>query len=451
MASRILIADDEKNMRWALEKALSKEGYIIITASDGKSALEMYKEHEPDLVLLDIRMPEMDGIDVLREIRKINDSTQVVIMTAHGTLENAVEALRLGAIDYVTKPFDIEEVKLIISKALNITRLNTEVKFLRNEMVKSGTSRIIGTGRKFKDVLSLVDKVSSTNANVLILGESGTGKELIAKEIHLKSARADKPYIAVNCGAIPENLLESELFGHEKGAFTGAAARKPGRFERAEGGTIFLDEVGELNLSTQVKLLRVIQEREFERVGGTDVIKTNVRIIAATNRDLEKMVKEGAFREDLYYRLKVVPIILPPLRERKEDIPLLADYFIEKYSADMGLKPIRFSGEAMECLEEYWWPGNIRELENIIERLVILNDGEEIYKEMLPNEMTESIHGTETDKMPDLGEGVVLEDVEKKLIVQALEKTGGNKSQAARLLGISRYTLLYRMDKYNLK
>lgn len=452
MSSRILIADDEKNMRWALERALKKEGYDILTAEDGKTALDKFKQYEPDLVLMDIRMPELNGIEALREIKRINDSAQVIIMTAHGTLENAIEALRLGALDYITKPFDIEEVKITIAKAININKLNSEVRFLRDEIVKGGRDyKIIGKSKNFQEVLDLVARAAPTNANVLLLGESGTGKELIARAVHLNSKRGDKPYIAVNCGAIPENLLESELFGHEKGAFTGAVARKPGRFERADGGTIFLDEVGELNLSTQVKLLRVIQEKEFERVGSTDTIKCDVRIIAATNRNLEKMVEEGTFREDLYYRLKVIPIMLPPLRERKDDIPLLVEYFSKRFSQEMGTRQIKFSVEAMEYITNYWWPGNIRELENIIERLTILNEGEIIEEDMLPREIVENARVLNKGSISIPQDGIVLNDVEKNLIVEALQKAGGNKSQAARLLGISRYTLLYRMDKYNIK
>lgn len=446
---KILIADDEKNMIWAMKKALKDEGYRILTASDGEEAVGTILKDDPDLILLDLRMPKLDGMDVLKKIKENNIKSPVIMITAHGTMESAVDAMKLGAIDYISKPFDIEELKLVIKKALNISNMQEQIEFLTEELNKRTDKVIIGESEKIKRVLDIANRVAASNATVLITGESGTGKELIANAIHYSSNRKDGTYIKVNCGALPENLLESELFGHEKGAFTGAIARKPGRFELADGGTIFLDEVGELTPAIQVKLLRALQEKEFERVGGTETIKVDVRIIAATNRNLREMVENGQFREDLFYRLNVIPIELPPLRERKEDIPKLVDYFTDKYCIEMDRKKVSFDKDALDTLVNYQWKGNIRELENIIERIVILNPGDKVTKHMLPQEILYSSHDAATFTLPD--EGINLEEVEKGLIEQALKKAENNQTQAARLLGITRHTLIYRMEKYDIK
>ncbi|MBA1336975.1 MAG: Two-component system response regulator protein [Firmicutes bacterium] len=448
MSKRILIADDEKNMVWAFKKALKDEKYQIISASNGIEAVEKIKTEDLDLILMDIKMPKLDGMGVLQEIRSLNLNTPVIMITAHGTTESAVQAMKMGALDYISKPFDVEELKIQLRKALDVKDMKEQIQYLKEELESRTGRLIIGDSPVMKRVLDIVYRVAPTNATVLITGESGTGKEMIANAIHYNSERKDKPYIKVNCGAIPESLMESELFGHERGAFTGAVSRKPGRFERANGGTIFLDEVGELSAATQVKLLRVLQEKQIERVGGTDVIDIDIRVIAATNRDLKSMLEEGAFREDLYYRLNVMPIELPPLRERKEDIPKLIMHFLDRFCSEMGRGALSLSEEAMDALVKYDWKGNIRELENIVERLVLLSQGKEISRDDLPNEILYSGDGAIEFKLPD--GGVNLEDVEKSLIKQALERSGHNQTRAAELLGITRHTLIYRMGKYGL-
>jgi len=449
MNRTILIADDEKNMRWALIKALGKSGYESISAENGKEAVDLFKEKNTDLVLLDLKMPEMNGIEALRRIKEYNEKVPVIMITAHGTTEIAVEAMKLGALDYISKPFDIEELKLVISRALEYKDLKEEVNTL-SERLKEASGSVIYKSKVMESVLDMVYRVAQTDATVLILGESGTGKELIANSVHENSNRRNGPLIKINCGALPESLLESELFGHEKGSFTGATGQKMGKFDRAQNGTIFLDEIGEVSQGMQVKLLRVLQEKEFERVGGTITIKADTRIIAATNRDLKRMVEEGKFREDLYYRLNVIPINIPSLRERKEDIPVLVNYFTEKYSLQMGKSKMSISPRALEKLINYEWKGNIRELQNIIERCVILSSKSELDIDILPEEIkTFSKEKEELIKLPE--EGVSLDEVEKNLILQALERTDYNQTQAAKLLGISRHTLLYRIEKYDLK
>ncbi|MGF7398959.1 sigma-54 dependent transcriptional regulator [Thermoanaerobacterium thermosaccharolyticum] len=444
----ILVADDEKNMRWALKKALFNDGYVIDEAENGAVALNKFESSIYDLIILDIKMPEVNGIDVLKTIREKDKDIPVIVITAYGEIDTAIQAIKLGAVDYIQKPFDINELKLTIGKALEITNLKEEVKFLREEL-NGKEFDIIGESSKLKDVLNIVKKVAPTDATVLLLGESGTGKELIAKAIHNLSKRKDGPYIKVNCAALPENLLESELFGYEKGAFTGALSRKPGRFERANGGTIFLDEIGEISPSIQVKMLRILQEREFERLGGIEILKADVRVIAATNKNLENMVKEGAFREDLFYRLNVVPIQLPPLRERVEDIPILIDYFLDKYSKNLRLEKFKIDKSAMKFLMEYSWPGNIRELENLVERMLILNHGSVIKKEDLPLGSNKMIKDVDKIVLPP--NGISIDELEKNLIEQALERTGYNQTKAAKLLGLTRHTLIYRMEKYGIK
>ncbi|AKL96729.1 acetoacetate metabolism regulatory protein AtoC [Clostridium aceticum] len=446
---RILVVDDEKNMRWAIKKALEKEAYKIYEAGNGLEAIEKFQEEMPDLILMDLKMPKMEGMEALKKIKEISEKTPVIMITAHGTMESAVEAMKIGALDYISKPFDIEELKVTIAKALKVMALQEEVSYLREELEKNTGKTIIGTSPQIQEILNIVERVASTNATVLILGESGTGKEVIANALHYSSNRKQKPYIKVNCGAIPENLVESELFGYEKGSFTGATARKIGKFEKADGGTIFLDEVGELDLSMQVKLLRVLQEREFERIGGNERVKVEIRVIAATNRDLYKMVEEGSFREDLYYRLNVIPIKLPSLRERKEDIPLLTDYFLQKYSQEVGRKNLVISEEVKKKLLNYQWRGNIRELENVIERMVLLGQGNIITEKDLPYEIIQEEKTEEIYRLPK--EGLCIEELEKNLILQALERTEYNQTKAAQLLGMTRHTLLYRMEKHEIK
>lgn len=446
---KILIVDDEKNMRWAIKKALEKQNYSILEGTNGLEAVEIFHEEEPDLILMDLKMPVMDGLEALKKIKASNKEIPVIMITAHGTVESAIEAMKLGALDYISKPFDIEELKVVIKKALHVGELQEEIGFLREELEKNTGKTIIGNSPEIKEILGIVERVADTPATVLILGESGTGKEVIANAIHYSSQRRQKPYVKVNCGAIPENLIESELFGHEKGAFTGASVKKLGKFEKAHGGTILLDEIGELDLSMQVKLLRVLQEKEFERVGGSDKIKVDIRVIAATNRDLYKMVQEEKFREDLYYRLNVIPIEIPPLRGRKGDIPLLIDYFIEKFSKEVGRKSMRIDEAAMEKMVNYHWRGNIRELENVIERMIILAQDNIITKKNLPYEIGEEEKRELSLSLPK--EGINFEELEQELIVQALERTEYNQTRAAQLLGMTRHTLLYRMDKHGIK
>lgn len=448
MIPKILIIDDEEHMCWALEKAMRQEGYQTRVAYRGPDGLKIIQEEDPSLVILDLKMPEMDGLEVLKHAREINPRLPVIMLTAHGTIETAIEAMKMGAVDYITKPFDLDELKLVIKQNLMVCQLETEVSFLRSELTKK-YKNMVGKSESFQEIIHLIERVSQTNVNVLITGESGTGKEVAAVAIHQNSPRKNGPFVPVNCAALPEQLLESELFGHEKGAFTGAYSRKIGRFELADNGTIFLDEIGEIPLNMQVKLLRVLQEKSFERVGGTETLTVNVRVIAATNRQLEEAIKEGKFREDLYYRLNVVPIHMPPLRERHEDIPLLAEHFLQKLKPTYGAK--RISPAALELLQRYNWPGNIRELQNIIERAVIICRGDEILPEHLPNE----IRGTQAESesgivinFPD--KGVSLEEVEKHLLIKALEKSKGNQSKAAELLGITRSAFIYRSQKYGI-
>lgn len=448
MVKKILIADDEKNMIWALKKALENEEYKLITASNGEEAVNKVKISTPDLVLMDLKMPIKDGMTALKEIKTLDPNVPVIMLTAHGTIESAIEAMKIGALDYISKPFDVEELKLQIRKALDIRGMKNQIDLLTEELKNKTGKVIVGKSTKMKDVLDLVDKVAKSNATVLITGESGTGKELVANAIHFNSDRKDKPYIKVNCGAIPETLVESELFGHERGAFTGAVSSKAGKFERADGGTVFLDEVGELIPSVQVKLLRVLQEREIERVGGTETVKVDVRVLAATNKDLRKMVDDGLFREDLYYRLDVIPIEIPALRDRREDIPELIDYFISKFCREMARTKLDVSKESLDLLSSYDWKGNIRELENVVERIVILSSGNSVDPEDLPKEIRYQNNSSKLFELPE--DGIELEEVEKSLIIQSLKKSDYNQTKAAQLLGITRHTLIYRMDKYKI-
>ncbi|HET6350760.1 MAG TPA: sigma-54 dependent transcriptional regulator [Coriobacteriia bacterium] len=449
MGKRVLIVDDEKNMRWVLGQALSAEGFEVTEATDGKEALAAIDSLEPDIMVLDHRMPAPDGMEVLRIVRKKGLSFPIIMLTAHGNVATAVEAMKAGASEYLTKPFDLEELKLAMEKALQYRDLAAEVERLREEIGREyDVQGIVASDSRMLDVLETVHKVAPTNATVMIYGESGTGKELIARALHNLSERATKPFVSISAGALPETLLESELFGYEKGAFTGAVTAKPGRFEMANGGTLFLDEIGDISSATQVKLLRVLQERRFERLGGTRSIDIDVRIVAATNRDLQKLIADGGFREDLFYRLNVVPITLPPLRKRPDDVSLLVAHFLDKYNA--GAKHL--SSGAMKALAEYQWPGNIRELENTIERVVILSHEDEIGIDQLPAEIrSKAVSSAAVACAFNLPEdGVNLEEVELDLVRQALDRSGDSVPKAAKLLGLTPKTLEVRMQRLGL-
>ncbi|MBM4332940.1 MAG: sigma-54-dependent Fis family transcriptional regulator [Deltaproteobacteria bacterium] len=447
---RILVVDDEESHRIMLRAVLKDEGYEVVEAADGPEAVRAVEQEPFDLILLDVRMTTMDGIEALTEIRKISPLIPVLIMTAYASVKTAVEALKAGAFDYLTKPLDIEELKILIEKALELYHLREENLTLKERLgVRFDFSKIIGKSRKMQELFDTLSLVAPTDATVLLLGESGTGKELVANSIHHNSQRGNQPFIKISCAALPETLLESELFGHEKGSFTGAIARREGRFQLAHRGTIFLDEIGEMSPTTQTKLLRVLQEKEFEPLGSPRTVKVDVRVVAATNKDLTREVKEGRFREDLFYRLNVVPISLPPLRERKEDIPALAAHFFRLYrdKNQKGLKDI--SGKAMDLLMRYDWPGNIRELENCIERAVIMARGEVIAPADLPSHIQALFVGRETQEF-NLPSGISLEQVEKALILKTLDDAGGNRSRAAEILGINRRTLQNKLKEYGM-
>ncbi|RLB07677.1 MAG: sigma-54-dependent Fis family transcriptional regulator [Deltaproteobacteria bacterium] len=453
---KILVVDDEKSMCDFLEIMLRKEGYDVTCTTSGEKALQLLEDSLYSMVLTDVRMPGVDGFDVLRKTKEISPDTVVIMITAYGSPEGAVTAMKEGAYDYITKPFRIEEVKLTIRKALERSNLLKENILLRQEIEERYKFwNIIGKSPKMQRIYDLVEKVSQTKANVLITGESGTGKELVAKAIHYNSPRKNRAFVTLNCGAIPENLLESELFGHMKGAFTGAIANKRGLLEIADGGTLFMDEVGELPFPLQVKLLRVIQEREFKRVGGTEDLKVDVRIISASNQDLEQKVIQGDFREDLFYRLNVIQIKLPPLRERKEDIPLLVNHFIKKYSLDTGKEIKGISPEALGLLLSYGFPGNVRELENIIERSITLETSSMITERHIRSYLNERMISKSIPpslEIPEEGIDLnkVVEDLEKAFILKALEQTGGVKKKAAELLGMNFRAMRYKLAKYGL-
>jgi two-component system response regulator HydG len=449
--AKILVVDDEESHRIMLGAVLQEEGYEVVEATDGEEAVRAVEQAPFDLILLDIRMTAMDGIEALTEIRKISPFIPVLMMTAYASVKTAVEALKAGAFEYLTKPLDIEELKILIGKALEHYHLREENLVLKERLGnRYDFSKIIGKSQKTKELFDLLAQVAPTDATVLLLGESGTGKELVANSIHQNSPRVNQAFIKVSCAALPETLLESELFGHEKGAFTGAVSRREGRFQLAHRGTIFLDEVGEMSTTTQTKILRVLQEKEFEPLGSTRTVKVDVRVITATNRDLEKDVKEGRFREDLFYRLNVVPISLPRLRDRREDIPALAIHFFTHYR-DKNKKEIReISRKAMDLLIRYDWPGNIRELENCIERAVILAREGVIAPADLPLPLQALSSGERLAQGFNLPPGISLEEVEKALILKTLEDTGGNRSRAAEILGINRRTLQNKLKEYGI-
>lgn len=448
---KILVVDDDESLRRVIEYNISEEGYDVLPCDSGKKAIEIFKENEIDLVITDLQMPEMGGIELIKQIRAIAPSAMVIVITAFGTVDTAVESMKLGAFEYITKPFNREELKIIVKKALEVGDLMIENRYLK-EMVseKFNFENMIGSSPKMEEIYTSASQVAKSDATVLILGESGTGKELLAKGIHMNSQRKDKPFVAINCGALPENLIESELFGHTKGSFTGALADKKGKFELADGGTLFLDEVAEIKPHLQVTLLRVLQEGIVDKVGGTEPLNVDVRVIAATNREIEEDVANGRFREDLYYRLCVVPLKLPPLRERKDDIPLLTDYFISKYAAKTGMEKHKIESKTMKTLIDYQWPGNVRELENLIERMIVMNRTGVISEDELPDRIRSrpEMIGKVIMELPD--EGISLENLEKELILKAYDKCEQNQSKTARFLGITRNTLLYRMDKFGI-
>ncbi len=450
--SRILVVDDEHLIRWSLEQSLKKQGYEVMTAASGEDALRLVQDESPELMLLDIQLPGMDGLQVLEKVKELDGEIIVVMVTALGVLETAVKAMRLGAYDYINKPFNLDELSIIVKKALETRQLRKEVAHLRSaQESKFGIDNIIGESRHMKQVLDMVRKVAKSDAStVLIQGESGTGKELIARAIHMESARKDKPFMAINCAAVPETLLESELMGHEKGAFTDAKNQKRGLFEMTDGGTLFLDEIGDMEVAMQAKLLRVLEERTVRRVGGTKEIPVDVRIVSATNQELLKKIEDKTFRNDLYYRLQVIPIYLPPLRERRDDIMTLVEFFIKYYNREFGKTVAGVSKMARKFLEEYEWPGNVRELRNIIERAIILENEETLMLEHLPRELISKTgdisSGPMNLRIPP--EGIDIEDVERELIRQSLEIAEGNQSKAAKKLNLGIDAFRYRMKKF---
>jgi two-component system nitrogen regulation response regulator GlnG len=461
---KILITEDEESLRFVLQKALETEGYWVQAAANGASARRLINESQLDVSLMDIKLPDVDGLDLLREIKENGVDTAMIIMTAQNTMRNAIGAMKSGAFDYITKPFDLDEMLVLVKRAMDSRKLSRDFRELKEEVKKRFEPgvNIIGTSSSMQAVYKTIGQVVDTLATILILGESGTGKELVAKTIHYNSPRWNQPFVAINCAAIPRDLLESELFGHEKGSFTGALDRRLGKFELAEGGTLFLDEVGDIPLDLQTKLLRVLQDHEYSRVGGRETLKADVRILAATNQDLDKAVKEKRFREDLYFRLKVIPIYLPPLRERRGDIPMLIGYFVDKLNREMGLQISGVSPEAQKLLEEHSWPGNVRELENTLIRAAVLSSGPILFpkdftlqskpaattvevdqlslEEIIRHKLEDYFRRTEGVDVDNLY-SLVIERVERPLIELTLKKTRGNQIRAAQILGINRNTL----------
>jgi len=458
VADKILIVDDETLIRWALRKELEREGYEIFEAGTAKDAKEIFFEELPDLVILDVKLPDDSGMNLLKKIKESETFCDVIIITAFGNVSNAVEAMKLNAIDYITKPFDIEEVKIVVKKALETRTLKRHVESVyRRERERFSFNNVIGVSNAMQEVIATAKKVSESQARtILIEGESGTGKDLLARAIHFSSPRRFYPFMEINCASIPETLIESELFGHEKGAFTDAKSMKKGLFELADGGTVFLDEITEMSLSAQAKFLKVIETQSFKRLGGVKDIYVDLRVISATNRRIEKALEEGKLREDLYYRLSIIRIYIPPLRERKEDIPYLINYFIENFNRDFKKKVKGIHPSALKMMMEYDWPGNVRELKNVVERAVILESEDEILPEHIS--LPVSHRGEESAKISRSSveieipeDGISLEEVEKLYIMKALEKAKGNKTLAAKLLGITRDTLRYRLKKYGVE
>ncbi len=450
--ARILVVDDDENLRWVLQTQLEEMGYAVSTAVDGAQALGTIQNEPPSLVLTDLKMPGLSGMELLHKIRSECPEVPVVIMTAFGTIQSAVEAMRAGAYDYLTKPIDYEELGLVVDRALEHYRLVEEVRSLRASLDrKYGFENIIGHSEALLSVLDTASRAAQSDSTILIHAETGTGKELLARAIHFNSRRRDKPFVTINCGAIPRDLLESELFGHVKGSFTGAVAHKVGKVEMANRGTLFLDEIGEMPGELQVKVLRLIQQGELEKVGATSPTKVDVRFIAATHRDLQAMIEDGAFREDLYYRLAVIPLELPPLRDRAEDIPELVQHFFLKVREKQGRLDLVLPPALLPRFQDYRWPGNIRELENVIERIVVLSRGPEITLGDLPDFLRRERPAVDMLQLELPPRGISLESVEKELIARALEKFGGNQTHAAKYLDISRKALIYRMEKHGIR
>ncbi len=450
--AKILIVEDEKSMKEVLKILLDGEGYDVTASIDSTDALNLINKDIFDMVITDIRMPKIDGFEILRKVREVSPSTIVIVITAFGTTESAIEAMKLGAYDYINKPFKIDEIRLVVKKALEKKELKTEISLLR-EKIKTTyeLGNIFWKSRNMQELLNVIPRVAQSNSNVLITGESGTGKELFANALHKLSQRNDKNFVAVNCATFPEGLLESELFGHMKGAFTGAAHNKQGLFEVADQGTIFLDEICDMPVNLQSKLLRVLENSTFRRVGGTTDIKVDARIISATNKNVKEEITAGRFREDLFYRLNVVPLHLPPLRERKEDIPLLIEHFLEKYSP---VKKRKLSSETINIFAEYPWKGNIRELENVIERMLLLSDKEELTIEDIPKEMLKSSDYAQS--LPEIDKkgldlDSIISDIEKTYLLDSLKLTNGNKTEAAKLLNLSFRSFRHRLSKYDIK
>ena len=453
--NRVLVVDDENLIRWSMEHNLTKEGYEVVCAENGDVAVSTVESEIVDIVLLDVRLPDMSGVEVLEKIKKLNPVLPVIMITADEAVSTGITCMKAGAYDYVIKPVDFEKIKILMDKSLEAASVKSEFQRMRQEKeAQSQFANIVGKSKGMMDVFRIINRIAASDATtVLLQGESGTGKDLIARAIHYCSARREKSFMEINCVALPETLLESELMGYEKGAFTDAKTAKKGLFELADGGTIYLDEIGEMKTPTQAKLLRIIENKRFKRVGGTSDIEIDVRIIAATNINLAEEVRQGRFRKDLYYRLKVIPLELPPLRERREDIPLLTQFFIEKFNREFNRNIKGVSAKARDLLIDYHWPGNVRELKNIVERAIILESDEEILAEHLPVEIRtgQSI----TDRIQDIGidfpkSGISLEDLEASLVKKALELSGNNQTKAAKLLGLGRDALRYRLKKMGL-
>lgn len=449
---RILVVDDDESLRRVTQVQLQHSGYDVTTASDGTEASDVLQRFPADLVITDLKMPGVSGMELLKKIRSEYPEIVIIMVTAFGTIETAVEAIKAGAYDYITKPVQVEELRLTVSRALDHLDLQEQVRSLRTSLDrKYGFENILGRSNVLLSVLDMASRAAQTSSTVLIRGETGTGKELLAKAIHFNSPRKDRPFITINCGAIPKDLLESELFGHVRGSFTGAVAHKKGKAEAADRGTLFLDEIGELPPELQVKLLRLLQQGEVEKVGATETSRVDVRIIAATSRNLQAMIEDGAFRDDLYYRLAVIPLELPPLRERPDDIPELIEYFFVRAKEKHGRQDIVLPPALLPYFSAYRWPGNIRELENVIERLLVLSRGNEITLDDLPEFLRRERPALEVLHLELPPHGISIEAVEKELILRALQKSNWNQTQAARYLDLSRKTFIYRMEKYNIR
>jgi len=451
---KILIIDDEKSIIDLLTIVFKKEGYSVLSSLSAPRGIELIDKEDFDLILTDIKLPQMSGMDILKHVMDKTPNTPVVMITAYGTLKQAVEAFKNGAVDYVVKPFDIEELKIIVAQGLEKRKLKTEnIKLKQQLKEKNSFENIVGKNKKMKEIYDLIEKVTDSDSTILISGESGTGKEIAARAIHFNSRRQERPFVSVNCGALPENLLESELYGHVKGSFTGAIAHKKGMFETAEKGTIFLDEIGELSSFAQVKLLRTLQDKRIRRVGGNDEILIDVRIVAATNQDLKQRLDEGKFREDLFYRINVISFEMPPLRERKDDIPLLVTHFLEKYCTKTGSKLKRIAPEVYNVFESYAWPGNVRELENTIERIVAIEERETITIKSLPDELLNPRKKSNKDLNlePGFDLNKTLDEISKKYVVKALDLSSGRLKKAGEILGVNYRSLRYLIEKYELK